>query len=60
MRIISELSLRRKLKAAYKKGLDIGYTAGYQARKLDEGKAVIMAGYDVDKDLEEILNRERF
>jgi len=59
MRIITESHLRKTLKEAYKKGLNIGYDIGYRARKIDErNRGVNMPGYDMDKDLEEILKRK--
>ncbi len=47
---------RRKLKESYLQGLNVGDCIGYQRRKMDEDhKGIIMPGYDLDKDLEEIL-----
>ena len=59
MRIIGESRLKKMGKDAYIKGLNIGYDIGYRVRKMDESnRGVIMPGYDMDKDLEEILKRK--
>ena len=59
MRIIRESNFRKALKEAYKKGLNIGYKIGYHYRKIDDrNRGAIMSGYDMDKDLEEILKRK--
>ncbi len=60
MRLISNLTLRRMIEAAYQKGLKVGDRCGYQRRKLDEGKPVIMQGYNMDKDLQEILSKNNW
>ena len=60
MRLISNLTLRRMTQAAYKKGLEVGDRCGYQRRKTEEGKPVIMQGYDMDKDLQEILSKNNW
>lgn len=47
------------LKEAYEKGLNIGYDIGYHYRKVeDRNRGAIMHGYDMDKELEEILKRK--
>ena len=59
MRILRDSSLHKMLKEALEKGLNIGYGIGYQARKMDENhRGVIMSGYDMDKELDEILKRK--
>jgi len=59
MRILRESSLRKMLSEAYKKGLHIGDSIGYQTRKMDErNRGIIIPGYDMDKELEEILRRK--
>jgi len=59
MRIMRESSLLKKLKEAYEKGLNVGANIGYQTRKMDENNlGTIIPGYDIDKDLEEILKRK--
>jgi len=61
MRIIRESRLHKMLKEAYEKGLNIGYGIGYRARKIDErNQGAVIPGYDMDKDLEEILKRKRW
>lgn len=54
MRIIRESRLRKMLKEAYEKGFYIGYDIGYHIKKKE---GTILSGYDLDKDLEEILKR---
>lgn len=59
MRIIREKTLRKMLKEAYMKGLNTGDGIGYQRRKMDESnRGAILPGYDIEKDLEEILKRK--
>jgi len=59
MRILRESTLRKLLREAYQKGLHIGDTIGYQTRKMDErNRGAVIPGYDIDKDLEEILRRK--
>ena len=61
MRIITDKCLQRLLKEAYEMGLNIGSQVGYQTRKIDERHhGTILPGYDIDKDLKEILNRKEF
>lgn len=57
--VFGKAYLCKLLKEAYIKGLNIGYDIGYQARKIDErNQGAIMPGYDLDKDLDEILKRK--
>ena len=59
MRIITEKSLLKIAKEAYTLGLNIGDDIGYQRRMMDEhNRGAIMPGYDIDKDLAEILKRK--
>lgn len=59
MRIIRESRLRKLLKGAYEKGLNIGFGIGYRTRKIDEhNQGAIMPGYDIDKDLDGILKEK--
>ena len=67
MRIITESKLHKMLneateevaKEVYKLGLNIGFDIGYQTRKMDEShQGTILKGYDIEKDLEEILERK--
>ena len=54
MRILRDKTLRRMLKEAYEKGLNIGSDIGYRDGKKE---GTIIPGYDMDKDFEEILKR---
>ena len=61
MRIIRESNFRKALKQAYEKGLNIGYKIGYHYKKIENcNRGAIMSGYDMDKDLQEILKRADF
>ena len=54
--ITTKSRLLKKLKQAYEKGLNTGDAIGYQTRKMDESKqGAVISGYDIEKDLEEIL-----
>ncbi len=54
--ITTKSRLLKKLKEAYEKGLNVGYDLGYHYRKVDErNRGIILPGYDMKKDLEEIL-----
>lgn len=59
MRILTNKRLNQMLKEAYEKGLNIGYDLGYHYRKIeDRNRGAIMPGYDMEKDLKEILKRK--
>ena len=59
MRILTEKSLLKIAKEAYTLGLNIGDDIGYQRRVMEEhNRGAIMPGYDMEKDLEEILKRK--
>ena len=61
MRIIREASLQKMLKDAYEKGLNIRDEIDRQTRRMEErNRGVTLLGYDMDKELEEILKRKRW
>lgn len=59
MRIIRESHLQKMLKEVATRYLNIGDGIGYQRRVMDErNRGTIIPGYDMDKDLGEILKRK--
>ena len=59
MIILTSRQLRKLLKETYEKGLNTGDNIGYQRRMMDEKRmGTIMPGYDMNKDLEEILKQK--
>lgn len=59
MRIIRDKNLQKMLKEAYEKGLNIRCVIYNQTKKMDElCRGGVLPGYDMDKDLEEILKRK--
>lgn len=57
MRIIRESTLQKMLKEAYERGLNIRDQINSQTLRMDN-RGTLMSGYDLDKDLEEILRRK--
>ena len=57
MRIIRESTLQKMLTKAYILGLNIREEVDRQTKRLNT-RGTIMPGYDMDKDLEEILKRK--
>jgi len=59
MRILRESTLRKMLKETFQHGMRIGYDHAWQMRQIDERhRGAILPGYDIDKDLQEILRRK--
>ena len=58
IRIIRESTLSKMLDESYEKGLNVGWDRGWHYRKIEESnRGLVLAGYDMKKDIDEILKK---
>ncbi len=59
MRILTNKKMGKLLKSAYEKGVARGYELGKLMREVEiRNRGIIFAGYDVQKEVDEILKQE--